>query len=125
MGCQRLSTVTATATAAAAASRVDLAGHDGSVFGTARRSSLIAAPAADCRAVSYTNWDGGVRANAFVNGGFLPGHVRGTKLSGPSSYVHLCDVSAPYPPPLPTPTHRQSVSAEHRQRTNRAELEHH
>ena len=39
----------------------------------------------------YTNWDGGVRANAFVNGGFLPAHVRGTKLEGEHSYVHLAD----------------------------------
>jgi hypothetical protein len=29
-----------------------------------------------------SNWDGGVRANAFVSGGFLPHKVRGTKYAG-------------------------------------------
>ena len=39
----------------------------------------------------YTNWEGGVRANALVNGGLLPTSVRGTKLGGENSYIHLCD----------------------------------
>ena len=39
----------------------------------------------------YTNWEGGVRANALVNGGLLPQAVRGTKLAGVGSYIHLCD----------------------------------
>lgn len=39
----------------------------------------------------YTNWEGGVRANAFVNGGFLPAAVRGTKLDGEHSYVSIAD----------------------------------
>ena len=38
-----------------------------------------------------TNWEGGVRADAFVNGGLLPARVRGTKLEGPHAYIHLCD----------------------------------
>jgi len=39
----------------------------------------------------YTNWEGGIRAPAWVNGGFLPAQQRGTKLAGASSYIHLCD----------------------------------
>ncbi len=35
-----------------------------------------------------TDWQGGVRANAFVSGGFLPQSVRGTKNEG---YIHLAD----------------------------------
>ena len=34
---------------------------------------------------------GGVRADAFVNGGLLPDHVRGSRLAGAASYIHLCD----------------------------------
>ena len=34
------------------------------------------------------NWQGGVRVNAFVSGGFLPQSVRGTTLDG---YIALCD----------------------------------
>jgi arylsulfatase I/J len=29
-----------------------------------------------------SNWDGGIRGNAFVSGGFLPPAVRGTKFEG-------------------------------------------
>ena len=29
-----------------------------------------------------SNWEGGIRVNAFVSGGFLPPHVRGTKQTG-------------------------------------------
>ncbi|XP_065828565.1 arylsulfatase B-like [Oscarella lobularis] len=35
-----------------------------------------------------SNWQGGVRVNAFVSGGFLPAAVRGTKVDG---YVAICD----------------------------------
>ena len=39
----------------------------------------------------YTNWEGGIRAPGFVNGGFLPLAARGTKRSGATSYIHLAD----------------------------------
>lgn len=40
--------------------------------------------------------EGGVRADAFVNGGLLPDKVRGKKLAGGRSYVHLCDFYATF-----------------------------
>ena len=43
-----------------------------------------------------SNWEGGVRAVAFVSGGFLPAAVRGTKLSGPSTMIHIADWYATY-----------------------------
>ena len=43
-----------------------------------------------------TNWEGGVRAAALVNGGLLPAAVRGKKLAGATSYVHLCDFYATF-----------------------------
>ena len=43
-----------------------------------------------------TNWEGGVRADAFVAGGLLPPSVRGTKLGGARSYLHLCDFYATF-----------------------------
>eukprot|EP00039_Didymoeca_costata_P011473 m.161127 g.161127 ORF g.161127 m.161127 type:complete len:214 (+) comp15184_c0_seq10:1188-1829(+) len=39
----------------------------------------------------YTNWEGGIRAPCLVNGGIIPDHVRGTRLDGVDSYVHLAD----------------------------------
>ena len=30
----------------------------------------------------YNNWEGGIRVNAFVSGGFLPASQRGTKYEG-------------------------------------------
>ena len=44
-----------------------------------------------CDVRYYTNWEGGIRAPAFVNGGFLPDSQRGTIRAGASSYIHLCD----------------------------------
>ena len=35
-----------------------------------------------------TNWQGGIRVNAFVSGGFLPKKMRGKKTEG---YIHLAD----------------------------------
>ena len=35
-----------------------------------------------------TDWQGGIRVNAFVSGGFLPEKMRGTKTEG---YIHLAD----------------------------------
>ena len=35
-----------------------------------------------------SDWQGGVRGNAFVSGGFLPKAMRGTKTEG---YIHLAD----------------------------------
>jgi arylsulfatase B len=43
------------------------------------------------RCLSVPRGATGVRADAFVNGGLLPAAVRGTKLAGAKSYVHLCD----------------------------------
>ena len=34
------------------------------------------------------NWEGGIRAAAFLTGGFLPVAVRGKKLEG---FIHECD----------------------------------
>jgi arylsulfatase I/J len=28
------------------------------------------------------NWEGGIRVNGFVSGGYVPGQMRGTKLGG-------------------------------------------
>ena len=35
-----------------------------------------------------TDWQGGVRANAFVSGGYVPEHMRGQKIDG---YIHIAD----------------------------------
>lgn len=35
-----------------------------------------------------SNWQGGIRVNAFVTGGYLPAKVRGTKTD---QLIHLCD----------------------------------
>ena len=35
-----------------------------------------------------TDWQGGVRVNAFVSGGYLPESMRGKKTEG---YVHIAD----------------------------------
>ena len=35
-----------------------------------------------------TDWQGGVRVNAFVSGGYLPEKIRGQKTDG---YIHLAD----------------------------------
>ena len=40
------------------------------------------------RGGKYSNFEGGIRVNAFVSGGFLPAAVRGTKLEG---IVHVAD----------------------------------
>eukprot|EP00118_Oscarella_pearsei_P025457 m.308219 g.308219 ORF g.308219 m.308219 type:complete len:548 (+) comp43581_c0_seq1:478-2121(+) len=40
------------------------------------------------RGGKLSNWQGGVRGNAFISGGFVPAKVRGTKNEG---YIHLCD----------------------------------
>lgn len=36
----------------------------------------------------FNNWEGGIRVAALLAGGFLPDHVRGTKLAG---MIHECD----------------------------------
>ena len=36
----------------------------------------------------HTNWQGGVRVNAFASGGFLPDKMRGSKTEG---YIHIAD----------------------------------
>ena len=40
------------------------------------------------RGGKMTSWQGGIRVNAFVSGGFLPENMRGKKTDG---YVHLAD----------------------------------
>ena len=40
------------------------------------------------RAGKKTEFEGGVRINAFLAGGFLPAAIRGQRRSG---YVHVCD----------------------------------
>ena len=44
-----------------------------------------------------SNWDGGIRGNAFVSGGFLPIEVRGTKFEGLIAvwdwYHTFCDLA--------------------------------
>jgi hypothetical protein len=40
----------------------------------------------------YTDWEGGIRASALVNGGFLPATAkRGSKREGAHSFLHICD----------------------------------
>jgi hypothetical protein len=61
--------------------------HRDSVRSFSEKTSLI-----DWKRVSYgTAREGGVRADSFVNGGLLPPLVRGTKLAGAKSYIHICD----------------------------------
>jgi len=43
------------------------------------------------RGGKYSMWEGGIRVNAFVSGGFLPAAVRGTKLDGPNAMIHIVD----------------------------------
>eukprot|EP00038_Savillea_parva_P008859 m.179651 g.179651 ORF g.179651 m.179651 type:complete len:548 (-) comp14819_c0_seq1:100-1743(-) len=43
------------------------------------------------RGGKYAMWEGGIRVNAFVSGGFLPQSVRGTKLDGPNAMIHITD----------------------------------
>lgn len=38
-----------------------------------------------------SNWEGGVRTPAFINGGWLPAHRRGVQLTG---LIHICDFYA-------------------------------
>ena len=40
------------------------------------------------RGGKYSNFEGGIRVNAFASGGFLPPRVRGTKLEG---MIHVAD----------------------------------
>jgi arylsulfatase I/J len=42
----------------------------------------------DLRGGKYSDWEGGVRAAAFVSGGYLPHHRRGITIEQP---VHICD----------------------------------
>eukprot|EP00041_Stephanoeca_diplocostata_P025711 m.678611 g.678611 ORF g.678611 m.678611 type:complete len:276 (+) comp22807_c0_seq3:1121-1948(+) len=43
------------------------------------------------RAGKYSQFEGGIRVNAFVSGGFLPTSVRGTKLDGANGMIHVAD----------------------------------
>jgi arylsulfatase B len=46
------------------------------------------------RGGKYSDWEGGVRATAFVSGGYLPPHRRGKILTRP---IHICDWYATLP----------------------------
>ncbi|CAB9504225.1 Arylsulfatase B [Seminavis robusta] len=46
------------------------------------------------RGGKYSDWEGGVRATAFVSGGYLPMHQRGKILEKP---IHICDWYATLP----------------------------
>ena len=41
--------------------------------------------------MQVSDWEGGLRVNSFVSGGFLPAHVRGSKCD---QYVHTADIYA-------------------------------
>jgi arylsulfatase A-like enzyme len=47
----------------------------------------------------FNNWEGGVRVAALVSGGFLPDHVRGTKLQEPMHEADWCACCSPHPCP--------------------------
>ena len=36
----------------------------------------------------YTNWEGGIRVASFISGGFIPKHLRGTRVNG---LMHMAD----------------------------------
>jgi len=36
----------------------------------------------------FSDWQGGIRVNAFVTGGYLPENMRGQKTEG---YIHIAD----------------------------------
>ena len=40
------------------------------------------------RGGKFSDWQGGIRVNAFVSGGYLPDKMRGQKTD---SYIHLTD----------------------------------
>jgi len=40
------------------------------------------------RGGKYTNWEGGVRVASFISGGFIPKHLRGTRVNG---IMHIAD----------------------------------
>lgn len=64
------------------------------------------------RGEKHSNWEGGLRVTAFVSGGFLPAHVRGTTSKVNShlvdwypTFCHLAGANPhddPPEPPLPT-----------------------
>ena len=70
-------------------------GHDVSCFnGEAGANNF------PLRGGKYSMWEGGIRVNAFVSGGFLPPAVRGTKLDGANAMIHIVDWSVqPQNPP--------------------------
>ena len=48
----------------------------------------------------YNNWEGGIRAAAFLAGGFLPADRRGSRLESP---IHICDWHPPGAEEQPSP----------------------
>ena len=60
------------------------------------------------RGEKHSNWDGGMRTTAFVSGGFVPAHLRGTKnganmhlVDWYPTFCHLAGVDPTDDPPLP------------------------
>ena len=54
----------------------------------------------------FSNWEGGIRTNAFVSGGFVPAAVRGTtshELIALWDWCDFCVCALPAPPPLNCP----------------------
>ena len=62
---------------------------------------LFARPHRPLRAGKKTEFEGGVRINAFLSGGFVPAALRGQRRNG---YLHVCDWCA-------TPRHTACISA--------------
>merc|ERR1711966_234771 len=46
------------------------------------RNGSVGASNYPLRGGKASNWEGGVRVNSFVSGGFVPTHARGRRLSG-------------------------------------------
>ncbi len=57
-----------------------VSGDNGSPFGSANNFPL--------KGGKFSDWQGGVRVNAFVSGGYLPQKMRGQKTEG---YIHIAD----------------------------------
>ena len=43
------------------------------------------------RGAKYSDTEGGVRTRAFVAGGLIPPHRRGSTIDGAQGFIHVCD----------------------------------
>ena len=43
------------------------------------------------RGAKYSDTEGGVRTRAFVAGGLIPPHRRGSTIDGATGFIHVCD----------------------------------